>query len=398
MKGGVRKRGNSWYYYFDLAPINGKRNKVERKAEGARTKAEALRILRHAITEYENTGRLFEPSKISVADYLEFWLKEYVELNLSYNTWDNYRQVIRTHINPAMGKIRLSSLSPDFLQKFINDKHRAGFARQTLTIFHSLLNNALRQAVYPYRLIMENPMQYVKLPRSERKKTTRQDLKIITLNQVQEILNFIGKDNSFYIPFQIGFHTGMRRGEVCALEWDRVDLKNGVIEVDQAMTREGKDWVIGPPKSSSSFRKFKIGPTLINILKEHKLRQKKNKIRYGEHYRKNKLLYRTSRYDKFVKEGDFVCTKENGEVVTPNSIKWSCSNIKNKLGIDFGFHSLRHTHATLLLERGAPIKDVQKKLGHARASITIDTYLHLTEKMQDETLDIFENIADQLEH
>lgn len=398
MRGGVRKRGDAWYFYFELGTVRGKRKRHERRAVGATTKSEAQTILRKAISDYEVSGTLFEPSKTSVADYMQFWLTEYVELNLAHNTWDNYRMVIDAHINPAIGNMRLSSISPEVLQRFINDKHRAGFARKTLTIFHSVLNNSFRQAVYPYKLIKENPMQYVKLPREERKKQTKSDLKIITLQQVQDILNFIGKDNTFYIPFQIGFHTGLRRGEVSALEWDRIDLVNGTLEVDQAMTRKEGEWIVGPPKNNSSYRKMKIGSTLVNILKEHKLQQKKNKLKYGEHYKKNELKYKPSKHEEYIKEGNFVCTKENGEVVSPNSLKWSCSNIQKKLGIGFGYHSLRHTHATLLLERGAPIKDVQQRLGHARASITIDTYLHLTEKMQDQTIDIFENISNQIDH
>lgn len=396
MRGGVRKRGNAWYYYFELATVGGKRKRHERRATGATTKSEAQTILRKAITDYEESGILFEPSKISVADYMEFWLEEYVDLNLSHSTLDNYKSVVENHINPAIGSMRLSSIAPEVLQKFINDKHRDGFARKTLTIFHSVLNNAFRQAVYPYKLIRENPMQYVKLPKEERKKQSKSDLKIVTIDQVQTILNFLGKDNTFYIPFQIGFHTGLRRGEVCALEWDKIDLDAGTIEVDQAITRKGKEWIIGPPKNNSSYRVIKIGSTLIEILKEHKLKQKKNKLKYGEHYIKNTLKYKPSKHEEVIKDGDFVCTKENGEFVSPYSIKWSCDNIRNKIGIDIGFHSLRHTHATLLLERGAPIKDVQKRLGHARASITIDTYLHLTEKMQDQTIDIFENISSEI--
>lgn len=381
MEGGVRKRGNSWYYYFDLAKVDGERNKHERKAVGATTKGEALTILRKAMTEYENSGTLFEPSNVSVSDYLDFWLEEYVKLNLSHNTWDNYKGVIKNHIKPVFGNMRLRSISPEVLQKFINDKFRDEFSRQTLTIFHSVLNNSLKQAVYPYKLIKENPMQYVRLPREERKKrVTKADKKILTLKELKTIMEYIDENNTFYIPMHLGFNTGMRVSEVCGLKWDMVDLHEGTIEVDKAMVYKEKEWVLGPPKSNAAYRKFKIGDTLINILESHKFQQKKNKLKYGEHYHKS----------------DFVCTKENGEPTTPSSVKWSCSNIKSKLGIDINFHSFRHTHATLLMEHGADIKDIQKKLGHARSSITIDTYSHLTENMQNKTVDIFEGITNEL--
>lgn len=380
MSGHIRKRGSKWYYSFEVASIKGTRKRVERV--GGRTKKEAEQALRRSLTEYEETGAIFEPSETSVGDYMDFWLEEYVALNLAQNTYDNYEMVIRVHIKPALGNLRLSAVAPETLQKYINEKHRDGYARKTLSIHHSILNSAIKQAVHPYKLIRENPMQYVTIPRKKREQTTREDLKILSLQEVQKVLDFIGRVNTFYIPFMIGFHTGMRRGEVCGLKWDRVDLDRGTIEVDKAMSHKDDEgnWVLGPPKNNASFRKFYMGETLTQILKDHKLQQKKNKLRYGAHY----------------VDSDFVCTKENGEFVSPYSIKWSCTNIKDKIGVDMGFHSLRHTHATLLLERGAPIKDIQKKLGHARASITIDTYSHLTEKMQDETVDILNDLSSKL--
>ncbi|NGP58807.1 site-specific integrase [Paenibacillus thiaminolyticus] len=376
MKGGVRKRYGSWYYYFDLGTVDGKRKKIERKAVGAETKSQAEKILRKAMEEYENTGTIFEPSTTSLHDYMKFWFEEYVMINLKHNTQENYKLVINKHINPGIGMIKLKSLTPELLQKFINDKHRDGYSRKTLTIFHTVLQNALKQAVYPYKLINENPMQYVKLPKKENKKTTEADLKILPMSSIRKINEFLEPTNSFYIPFHIGLNTGMRVSEVCALTWDCVDLYEGTIKVDKIMINVNREWIFGTPKTSSSYRTINIGATLIKILKEHKLRQKENKLRYGEFYVSN----------------DFVCTKENGENVTPASCKWSGKNIRDKLGIEFNFHSLRHTHATLLLEREAPIKEIQARLGHSRSGITLDTYSHLTEKMKSQTVDIFERL------
>ncbi|WP_112181407.1 tyrosine-type recombinase/integrase [Paraliobacillus zengyii] len=374
MKGGVRKRYGSWYYYFDLATTEGKRKKIERKAEGANSKPEAERVLRQAIAEYENSGVFFEPSKTSVHDYFQFWLKEYVELNLKHNTIENYRGVIKNHIVPALGDKHLRSLSPEVLQKFINDKFRNDYSHQTLTIFHSVLKNALNQAVFPYKLIRDNPMNYVKIPRFESKRTTKKELKILSKETLKKINDYLTEEDIFYIPYHIGLNTGMRVSEVCALTWDCVDLDNGIIEVDKILINKNKEWIFGTPKTAASYRKIKIGKTLINILKKHRVRQKQNKLVYGEFY----------------EDSEFVCTKENGKNVTPSSCKWGGRNLRVKLEIGFNFHSLRHTHATLLLESGAKPKDIQARLGHSRISITLDTYSHLTEKMQNETVDIFE--------
>ncbi|GEK36623.1 tyrosine-type recombinase/integrase [Enterococcus thailandicus] len=101
-----------------------------------------------------------------------------------------------------------------------------------------------------------------------------------------------------------------------------------------------------------------------------------NRLRYGNHYY----------------ESNFVCTKENGEPVTPNSIKWSASKIKKDLNIKFNFHSLCHTHATMLLEDDIKPKIIQEHLGHSRISTTMDTYAHVTKKMKKDTIDIFETM------
>lgn len=375
MQGGVRKRGNKWYYYFDLGTVEGKRKKIER-VTNAETKTEAEKILRKAISDYEFNGIFFEPSKTTLHDYMDYWIKEYVELNLKYNTVENYKSVVKLHIKPEIGMIKLRNLTPELCQKFINKKFKQGYAKKTLTIIYSVLKSALDQAVYPNKLIRENPMIYVRMPRYETKKTTKSDLKILDIETIKKINSFLDEDNSFYIPYHIGLNTGMRVSEVCGLTWDYVDLNQGTITVERILVNKNKEWVFGTPKTSSSYRTIDIGETLIKILKKHKTRQKQNKLSYGEFYY----------------ESNFVCTKENGEPVTPYSCKWSGRNLRDKLGIDFNFHSLRHTHATFLMEQGAKPKAVQERLGHARSAITIDTYSHLTSKVKKDTVDLFEQM------
>ena len=90
---------------------------------------------------------------------------------------------------------------------------------------------------------------------------------------------------------------------------------------------------------------------------------------------------------------NFVNTKENGEFITSESFKYASRIIHHELGIVFNFHSLRHTHATILIENGANIKDVQTRLGHAKIETTLDTYTHDTEQMSNESVNIFEKAA-----
>lgn len=95
------------------------------------------------------------------------------------------------------------------------------------------------------------------------------------------------------------------------------------------------------------------------------------------------------KYGKWYHDSNAICTKEDGELVTPSSVKSHTRRISKTLSISFNFHSLRHTHATLFLENGAKMKKISERLGHSRISITMDTYSHVTKKMRNEAVDIF---------
>ncbi|HBF4252891.1 site-specific integrase [Clostridioides difficile] len=375
MKGGVRKRGEKWYYYFDLGTVNGKRKKIERV--GGKTKKEAEKALRDALSEFENEGQLFSDNEMSFSDFLDFWYKEYVLLNCKYGTQKNYEKIIKNHLKPDLGKYKLKNLNPAILQKFLNDKSRFGLSKNSINNFYGVLSGALKSAVYQFKFIKENPMQYVHMPKMQENK--KNDLKIISLKDFNKILERFPQGSSFYIPLQIAFNTGMRGGEVTALQWDDIDLENKIIHVRHTLISRGKEgFELGTPKTESSYRKINIGDTLTKVLKEHKKLQKEMKLKFGEWYINS----------------SFVCTKEMGEHVTTNSLKYLSRVVNYELGIDFNFHSLRHTHATLLLENGANIKDIQHRLGHAKISTTMDTYSHVTNNMRNQTVNIFESIVE----
>lgn len=235
-------------------------------------------------------------------------------------------------------------------------------------------------AVYPYELILVNPMINVKLPKYDETKKDKDDLKIITVEEFKQILNRFPEGNIFYIPLQLSFATGMRAAEVCGLTWDCVDLKRGIIRVEKILVNENKKWVFSTPKTQSSYREIAIGNTLINILKKYRKNQLSNKLSYGENYHNS----------------NNVCTKKNGELVTTYSFKYLSFVVNHNLKINFNFHSLRHTHATLLLERGANIKDIQERLGHSKLATTMDTYAHITDKMKLDSVTRLEMINSKL--
>lgn len=374
--GHVYKRDDkTWYYCIDLGVVDGKRKRIKRK--GGNTKKEALAALRKAENELEDKGSVLLESSITFSNYLDYWYKEYVLLNCKYSTQDYYGRIIKNHINPTIGHYKIKTLNPAILQKFLNQKHLEGYSKNSINNFYGVLSGSLKMAVYPYKYIKENPMLYVKAPKIQENKKSKEDLKVLSLDSFNKIIERFPQGTSFYIPLQIAFHTGMRGGEVTALQWNNIDLERGTIKVEHTLIGKGKGvFELGTPKTTSSYRNIKIGNTLINILKQHKLYQKEMKLKYGQWYT----------------DSNWVCTKENGEQITTDSIKYLSRVVNYDLMIKFDFHSLRHTHATMLLESGANIKDIQKRLGHSKLSTTMDTYSHVTDKMENETVNILESI------
>lgn len=404
----VRKRGQKWQYQFEAAKIEGKRKQITKS--GFNTKKEALEAGVKALAEYNNSGLHFEPSEISVSDYFDYWYKNYVVLELKINTQKSYKNYIENHIKPNLGIYKLKSLTPTILQEFINSKYIAGFSKNHLINLMGVLSGALKYAVHPYNFIKSSPMLYVNFPKYEHSKTDANH-KYIKPDEFEKIINRFPYGSTFYLPIIIGYYTGFRIGETLGLTWDDIDLENRKISINKIIyyNDDTKLWYFGTPKTPTSTRTIEIGTTLLNILKKYKTDQLQNKLKYGCHYtcvyegieiinnKKYRPLYslQANIPAGTLKKVEMVCTKEDGEIVTPNSFKYASKVINYGLGITFNYHSLRHTHATTLIENGAEIKDVQIRLGHANIETTYNTYVHHTEKMSNNSVEIFENAVNQ---
>jgi len=393
MTGGTRKKGSTWYYYFDAGKVDGKRKKIERV--GGKTRKEAEAALRKALAEFENSGLHFEPTELSISDYFDYWHKEYVMINCKYNTQIAYKNIIDKHIKPELGLYKLKAFQPAILQEFLNKKYSFGYSKNHLFNMYAVLSGALKYAVFPYQFIKENSMQHVRMPKYEHSKKET-NYKVLNKDDFNKIINRFPSGSSFYIPIMIAYHTGVRVGECTALTWDCINLDKKTIDINKILIKKEHAWYFGSTKTPSSVREIPIGDTLCNILKQHKKYQAEKRLEYGsyytEHYSdKDNRIYTL---DKLIKTANsmlgFVCTKENGEMITHDSIKYCSRVINYELMIQFNFHALRHTHATMLIENGANMKDVSHRLGHANLSTTADTYTHVTPKMQDETVNILE--------
>lgn len=412
----TRKRGDKWEYRFEAAKIEGKRNQISKG--GFKTKKEALEEGTKALAQYNNAGMHFEPTEISVSDYLDFWFDNYCKIELKYNTQLGYLSIIENHLKPNFGQYRLKSLNPTMLQTYANDLKLNGLSRSHLVGILSTFSAALDYAVHPLQYLKENPMHYVKFPSVERKPRERIILKP---DEFQSILERFPVGNRFHIPLLIGWNCGLRISETFGLTWDDIDFENKTLKVNkqtvkrnygvdvrEVLKKKGKKeeksaWYFTTPKYDSG-RTIKIGDSLIKALKAEKIRQFENEMMYGEYY--TIMVQKTEKDEKgneiirlmpvqkcvgsMLPRVKMVCITENGEYTSTDSFKYCSRVIHNQLKLAFDYHSLRHTHATLLIENGISPKSVQVRLGHKNIQTTLQTYVHDTETMETKAVDTFE--------
>ncbi len=394
-KDGRAKKPN-WEYRFEMAKIDGKRQHASQA--GFSTQKEAETAGAKALAEYLNGGQIYKPNEISLSDYLDQWIEQYVMINLRPNTQKGYKNVIKNHIKPSLGQYKLHSLNPSTLQSFVNDQKEKGFKRKHVEAIVNTLKSALTYAIEPLQLIQSNPMSRVKLP-----KTLKEPRKRIVLTNAEwnAITNRFPFESKYHIALQIGYHTGLRIGEVLGLTWNDIDLESGLIAVNKQQIRykptsEKAVWCITPPKTKASIRNVKIGKTLIDLLKKEQLRQKQNRLACGEYYKKYKSIHLIDEIHQIIEsdtdELNLICVSEDGTPLTSDGFRY-CARVIKAMGIQFDYHCLRHTHATMLAENGVNPKTLQMRLGHENIQTTLQTYIHDTESMQDETVNIFERLV-----
>ncbi len=418
MNGGTRKRGTTWSYYFDLGKVDGKRKKKEKG--GFRTKKDAEAALAKAINEYNNAGQVFEPSEITVSDYLDFWFDNFCKMNLKYNTQVGYLRIIENHLKPTFGMYKLKALNAASIQEYANALKMKGFAKSSMVGIITTLSGALNYAVEPLHYIQYNPCDRIKYPKYE--KGGNEVRYVIEPSDFQRIIDRFPSTSQFYIPLMLGYYTGLRISEAFALTWDDIDLENRTINVNKitvkrnfgadvrkAVEKKGKkelksSWYFGTPKTFTSNRTIKFGDTLYQALKEAKKQKNLNRLKYGEYFTEHYLkeeqdekgdpMYRiipaTRALQVAMPKADMVCVLENGDYVSTDSFKYCARVIHYELKLAFNYHSLRHTHATFLIENGANVKDVQERLGHSNIQTTLNTYVHNTDQMKNDSVDIFE--------
>lgn len=381
------KRGSTWRYRFEAAPVGGKRQRVEKS--GFRTKKEALAAGTKAYNEYLNVGRVFTPSEMSFSDYLDEWL-ELRKPELKYNSVLMYTKLINIHIKPVLGKYKLSSIAAADIQKLVNDLFNAGVSRNTIAGVKGVVSGALKYAVLPLGYLQVAPVQGVRMP-SHRvqqpipaKDKPRTPITKADWAKITQLLQ--GK--SAYLAFVIAYHTGMRVGEVLGLVWDDVDFDGRVLHVRRQLTGNTRRAArISAPKYDSC-RDIGMDDTLKSVLAHARVQQSQIAFtladEYPEYYRTPDGRLGT---DGQGERMNFVCRRASGVNLMYSSIQRAAEQVREHLKLcSFDFHTLRHTHATMLVEEGISPLLVQDRLGHKDIQVTLGLYASLTDKTKQQEM------------
>lgn len=415
----VRKRGNVYEYNFDVAKIEGKRKRITKS--GFKTKAEALKQGTIAYNEYLNTGRKFVSNEMSYSDFLDYWLDNHCKINLKYHTIEAYSNIVKTHLKPNLGFYKLSQITKPTLQDFLNKIYvEKAYSKNFLNNIRKVLKCSFNYAV-DNEYVKVNSAANLKLPKYD--EPPKDVAHIFTTKEINMILDRFKNNHCIYYAFLTAYCTGLRIAEVFALTWNDIDFKNKTISVNKNILKKNQVggtkqrhlsgnsttvWYFGTCKTQTSYRTVHIGDTLLNALKEYKEEQEMHKQNYGDtymkHYKKNvinpynnkpeiKIVNAYAEIDVALPEVDFVFVKNNGVYEGTDSTKYPFKVIHYELGIPCRFHDFRDTHATRLIESGADIKAVSKRLGHRNIDITYNIYVRVTAKMENETADKFEEIC-----
>ncbi|MBF7084192.1 site-specific integrase [Desulfallas sp. Bu1-1] len=346
--------------------------KPKRLTKYFKTRKEAQEWLAK-IQHEKATGKFVEPHKTTVGEWLERWLNDYAKPKTRVTTWNSYEALIRQHIKPVVGDIPLVQLQPADLQRLYNFKResgrldgKGGLSPRTVRYLHTVIHAALAQAVKE-GLIYRNVAEAVTLPKQERK-----ELKPLTREQTLQFLD-AAKEDRLYPAFLLAVYSGLQRGELLALRWQDVDLKEHTITIRQSINRT---YVSGggtktkltylQPKTEKSRRTIPIPAEVVQELRRHKAKQARKK-----------LLGQTCR------ETDLVFTAEKGGPIDPRNLARKFETLLKKAGLPkVRFHDLRHGFATMLLKANEHPKTVQELLGHSTITTTLDIYSHVDEDIK----------------
>ena len=363
-RGSIVQRGSSFRVMVSFTQ-NGKRQQITKTASSIR---QAQKLRTELLAEV-NHGTYHKPSKETVSDFIQKWITSH-KPNITARSFERYSGIIRVHIIPAVGNIPLCQLAPEQIQMLYNQKIDAGLSPRSVKYIHVVLHKALQTAL-KWHKISVNPADSIDLPKAH-----HTEMQVWNESEVIKFLK-TAATTPYHCLFYLALYTGARRGELLALRWQDCDLIGGQISISRAVHHVKGEYTFSQPKTEKSRRTIALPPSATIILRQ--LRESTEQLR--------------STFPQTVSDSDLIFTRTfDGKPLRPNTVSRAWERIAGTAGIKtIRFHDARHTHVSLMLKLGVPLKVISERLGHSSISVTADTYAHLLPGMQESAAKAFDD-------
>ena len=302
----------------------------------------------------------------TVAEWLPMWLKEYKISELRDGTFESYERHITSDLIPLIGHIRLKDLTGLHIQQMYNKLQQSkakgghGLGSATVTKIKNILSGALQQAVIN-RVIRSNPLLETKPPKVE-----DSEIRILSKAEQKQFISVLPFYNTGNM-FAVALATGMRIGELCALDVSDINREQKYIDITKSAGRRKDKYTgevsikVGLPKTKHSIRKIPLLPSVEVILDRQAQLVTEIREKAGDKWNDNTLIFPT----------------DEGNIHDLSGLRSSMGRILKRAGLPhMTIHALRHTYATTALNAGVAAQNVARLLGHKDGATTLRFYAH----------------------
>ena len=361
MTGHIRRRGErSWELKFDAGndPVTGKRRVRYQSFKGTKREAE-IELAR--LVSQNAAGEGVDPSKATVAEFIERWDRDWASVNVGAKTLERYRQILKLYVVPHIGAVRVQKLRPVHLNELYAKLLRTGghearpLSARTVGHVHRVIHRALGHAAM-WGVVTQNVASVVGPP-----PVPETEITILSEDQIGATLRFLeGRTLRPIVAFLIG--TGARRGEALALRWKDVDFEKRIVRIERSLEQTKGGLRFKSPKTKHGRRNVAISPWLVAELRTHRTRQQERRLSLG--------MGRAP-------EDSLVFARWDGSTRAPHWLTQKFALAMDALKIDCTLHGLRHTHVSHLVASGLDVLTISRRIGHASPTITLSVYGHL---------------------
>nr|WP_308691633.1 site-specific integrase [uncultured Terrisporobacter sp.] len=355
----LRKRSKNYIVYLEY--FDKETNKRKQKNMGSYPlKRDANKRL-NEVKEEIYKEELLLPNEIILQDFLLDFLEKY-KMNLSITTYNCYMRICKKYIIPLLGDIKLCDIKPIHIQNYVDDLLDL-LTPQTIKVHLNILNLALKRA-YRLKLIKENVVQFVEVPKNKKYKN-----EIYNAEDMKKLLEK-SRETSLELPIILASGLGLRISEILGLTWNNIDFNDFTITIDKITVRDKGKVILKEPKTESSIRTISAPKEIILMLKQLKKDRLAAKLRGEKSHRE--LIF----YDKNLNPiAQDVLSKKFRYFLQENNLK------------HIRFHDLRHSHVTMLIDAKVPIKVISERVGHSNVNTTLNIYSHALREMDQEASD-----------